>query len=198
LAEDEYRICTGERQLDWFEASALGFEVEIAEVTEEVAALAVQGPTSCALLKAAALAGVERLKPFEHARLTMSGAGAASGVEMMVSRTGFTGDLGYELWMRPADAEAVWDTLMQVGSTRALRPVGSRALNLARIEAGFLMPNLDFVSAAHTLHVGTQRSPLELGPPWLGGFGQGPFTRRAALLGGQGRGRRRHPARLDG
>jgi aminomethyltransferase len=197
LARDEYRICTGERQLDWFEASALGFEVEIAEVTEEVAALAVQGPTSCALLRAAALSGVERLKPFEHARLTMSGATAASGVEMMVSRTGFTGDLGYELWMRPADAEAVWDRLMQVGSTRALRPVGSRALNLARIEAGFLMPNVDFVSAGHTLHVGTERSPLELGLAWLVDFGKGHFTGRRALLAEQARGPRRQLVGLD-
>jgi aminomethyltransferase len=197
LTKDEYRICTGERQLDWFDASALGFEVEIAEVTEEVAALAVQGPTSCALLKAAGLSGIERLKPFEHARLTMSGGSAASSAEMMVSRTGFTGDLGYELWMRPADAEAVWDTLMEVGSTRALRPVGSRALNLARIEAGFLMPNVDFVSAAHTLHVCTERSPLELGLAWLVDFGKGHFTGRRALLAEQARGPGRQLVGLD-
>jgi aminomethyltransferase len=195
LSRGEYRVCTGERQLDWFEASALGFEVEISEITEEVAALAVQGPTSCALLKAAGLAGVERLKPFEHAQLTMSGSG--SGVEMMLSRTGFTGDLGYELWMRPADAEGVWDTLMQVGSTRALRPVGSRALNLARIEAGFLLPNVDFVSSAHTLHVGSERSPLELGLGWLVDFGKGHFTGRRALLAEQTRGPRRQLVGLD-
>jgi len=196
LGQNEYRVCTGERQLDWFAASALGFDVEISEVTESVAALAVQGPTSCALLKAAGFAGVERLKPFEHARLAMT-ASAQGALEMMVSRTGFTGDLGYELWMAPGDAEAVWDALMEVGSTRAVRAVGSRALNLARIEAGFILPNMDFVSAAHTLRVGTERSPFELGLGWLVDFGKGHFTGRRALLAEQARGPRRQLVGLD-
>ena len=184
IAPNEYRICTGERQLDWFRASALGFDVEIREVTEEVAALAVQGPTSCRLLRGVGLAGVERLKPFEHAELSMPRAAGAEGgaIRMLVSRTGFTGDLGYELWMQPADAESVWDALMEFGRSRALRPVGSRALNIARIEAGFLLPNVDFVSAAHTLYLGTERSPLELGLAWLVDFGKGHFTGRRALL----------------
>jgi len=169
IAPNEYRLCTGERQLDWLRASAIGFDVEIREVTEDVAALAVQGPTSAKLLKAVGLAGVERLKPFGHGEFTMpraAGAGAGA-IPMMVSRTGFTGDLGYELWMQPADAEAVWDALMEVGRTRAVRPVGSRALNMVRIEAGFVLPNVDFVSAAHALYLGTERSPLELGLAWL-------------------------------
>src|SRR5215831_11252494 len=94
IAPNEYRICTAERQLDWFRASALGFDVKIREVTEEIAALAVQGPTSAKLLKAVGLAGVELLKPFEHAELTMprqAGAGAGR-IPVRVSRTGFTGD----------------------------------------------------------------------------------------------------------
>ena len=116
---------------------------------------------------------------------------------MMVSRTGFTGDLGYELWMQPADAEAVWDALMEVGRTRAVRPVGSRALNMVRIEAGFVLPNLDFVSAAHTLYLGTERSPLELGLAWLVDFNKGHFTGRRALLAEQARGPRRRLVGLD-
>ena len=195
LGPNEYRVCTGERQLDWFSASAIGFDVEICEVTEEVAALAVQGPTSCKLLKAIGLTGVERLKPFEHGEFSMPRGAAAAA--MMVSRTGFTGDLGYELWMQPADAEAVWDALMAVGSTRGVRPVGSRALNMARIEAGFILPNLDFVSAAHTLYVGTERSPLELGLAWLVDFKKGHFTGRRALLAEQQRGPRRQLVGLD-
>ena len=196
LGPNEYRVCTGERQLDWFSASAIGFDVEICEVTEEVAALAVQGPTSCKLLQAIGLTGVERLKPFEHGEFSMP-RGAAAAAAMMVSRTGFTGDLGYELWMQPADAEAVWDALMAVGSTRGVRPVGSRALNMARIEAGFILPNLDFVSAAHTLYVGTERSPLELGLAWLVDFKKGHFTGRRALLAEQQRGPRRQLVGLD-
>ncbi len=199
LGANEYRLCTAEWQLDWLLASAIGFDVEIAEVTEEVAALAVQGPTSCALLKALGLAGVERLKPFELGQFVLSGAAQAAParIEMMVSRTGFTGDLGYELWMRPADAESVWDALMEEGRSRAIRPIGSRALNIARIEAGFLLPHLDFVSAAHTLHVGTERSPLELGLAWLVDFGKGHFTGRRALLAEQRRGPTRQLVGLD-
>jgi aminomethyltransferase len=197
LGPDEYRLCTAERQLDWFRASAIGFDVELREVTEDVAALAVQGPTSAKLLKAVGLAGVERLKPFEHAGLSMARSGGAGRIAMMVSRTGFTGDLGYELWMQPTDAEAVWDALLAIGSSRAVRPIGSRALNMARIEAGFVLPNLDFVSAEHTLYLGTERSPLELGLAWLVDFNKGHFTGRRALLAEQARGPRRQLVGLD-
>lgn len=199
MGPNEYRICTGERQLDWLRASAIGFDVEILEVTEDVAALAVQGPTSAKLLRAVGLAGIERLKHFAHGEFAMPRAGGAGAgaIPMMVSRTGFTGDLGYELWMQPTDAEAVWDALMEVGRTRAVRPVGSRALNMARIEAGFLLPNLDFVSAAHTLYLGTERSPLELGLAWLVDFKKGHFTGRRALLEEQRRGPTRQLVGLD-
>ena len=193
LAANEYRLCTAERQLDWLCASAIGFEVEIAEVTEDIAALALQGPTSCALLRALGFDGVERLKPFELRQFAMPPA----ALPVMVSRTGFTGDLGYELWMQPADAELVWDALMDAGSTRGIRPIGSRALNIARIEAGFLLPNLDFISAAHTLRIGTERSPLELGLGWLVDFGKGHFTGRRALLAEQAAGSKRQLVGLD-
>jgi aminomethyltransferase len=195
-APNEYRLCTAEWQLDWFRASAIGFDVEIREITEEIAALAVQGPTSAHLLRAAGLAGIERLKPFEHGQFSMQHRDAPT-IPMMVSRTGFTGDLGYELWMQPADAESVWDALMEEGRTRAVRPIGSRALNMARIEAGFVLPNLDFVSAAHTLYLGTERSPLELGLSWLVDFGKGHFTGRRALLAEAARGPRRQLVGLD-
>ena len=114
-----------------------------------------------------------------------------------MSRTGFTGDLGYELWMRPEDAEAVWDALMEAGRYCAIRPIGSRALNMARIEAGFLLPNVDFVSSERTLRVGTGRSPFELGLDWLVDFDKGHFTGRRALLEEQRRGPRRRLVGLD-
>ena len=195
LGESEYRLCTAERQLNWLLDSAVGFEVDVSEVTEDVAALSVQGPTSCALLKALGLEGVEHLKPFDLGYSHLP----AWGVEapLMVSRTGFTGDLGYEIWIRPGDAERVWDGLMEVGRDRALRPIGSRALNIARIEAGFLLPNVDFVSAEHTLRVGTERSPLELGLGWLVDFDKGHFTGRRALLEEKIRGPRRLLVGLD-
>ena len=202
LGESEFRLCTGERQLAWLLDSAIGFDVAIAEVTEEIAALSVQGPTSCAVLQSfglahgsAGLQGLDRLKPFDLAQFTVA-AGAAQ-VPLTVSRTGFTGDLGYEIWMRPADAERVWDGLMEAGRDRAVRPIGSRALNIARIEAGFLLPNVDFVSAEHTLRAGSERSPLELGLEWLVDFKKGHFTGRRALLEEKRRGARRRLVGLD-
>ena len=196
LSDTEFRLCTGERQLDWLLDSGLGFDVQITEVTEETAALAVQGPTSCAVLRAFGLSGIEQLKPFELAWFALPPAlGAAS--QIMVSRTGFTGDLGYELWMRPEDAESVWDALMDAGGECAIRPIGSRALNIARIEAGFVLPNVDFVSSERTLRIGTERSPIELGLGWLVDFNKGHFTGRRALLDEQRRGPRRRLVGLD-
>jgi aminomethyltransferase len=191
LGEGEYRLCTAERQIDWLLDSAIGFDVSIGEVTEEIAALAMQGPTSCAVLKAAGLAGVERLKPFEI------GYFALQGHKLTVSRTGFTGDLGYELWMEPASALAVWDALIEAGRSRGIRAIGSQALNMARIEAGFLMPHVDFVSAEQTIRTGRDRSPLELGLAWLIDFEKGHFVGRRSLLAERQRGPRRQLVGLD-
>lgn len=191
LAESEYRLCTAERQLDWLLDSAIGFDVQISEVTAGIAALAMQGPTSCAVLKKVGLAGVERLKPFEFGNFE------AAGLRTMVSRTGFTGDLGYELWVAPQQANALWDALMSAGRSRGIRAIGSRALNIARIEAGFLLPNVDFMSAEGSIRIGTGRSPLELGLGWLVDFGKGHFTGRRALLAQQRRGLRRQLVGLD-
>jgi len=191
LGEAEFRLCTAERQFDWLLTSALGFDVEIEEVTEAVAALAVQGPTSCAVLKALGLAGVEALKPFDIGYFHVG------GVPVTVSRTGFTGDLGYEMWMAPEDAVAVWDALMAAGRSRGVRAIGSQALNIARIEAGFISPHVDFISAEQTIRTGRDRSPLELGLGWLVNFDKGHFTGRRALLAEQRAGSRRRLVGLD-
>lgn len=191
LGESEYRLCAQERQLDWLLDSAIGYDVEIADVTEAIAGLALQGPTSCAVLRQLGLAGVERLKPFDIGSFTLEGAA------LTLSRTGFTGDLGYEVWMDPLDAELVWDRLMAAGRSRGIRPLGSRALNIARIEAGFLLPNAEFLSAERTLRVGRERSPFELGLDWLVDFEKGHFTGRRALLAEQRAGTRRRLVGLD-
>jgi aminomethyltransferase len=191
LGPADFRVCTAERQLDWFQDSAIGFDVAIEEVTGDIAALAVQGPVSCYVLKRFGLAGVERLKPFELGEF------AAGGRPLMVSRTGFTGDLGYELWMRPEHALPVWDDLLAAGRSRGLRPMGSQALNMVRIEAGFLLPNVDFVSAEHTIRVNRDRTPLELGLGWLVDFDKPHFNGRRALLAQRDRGLKRLLVGLD-
>jgi aminomethyltransferase len=191
LGATEFRLCTAERQLDWLLDSAIGFDVEIAEVTETIAALSLQGPTSCAVLKALGLTGVERLKMFDIGRFELDGAA------LTVSRTGFTGDLGYELWMDPVQAGALWDRLMAAGRPHGIRPIGSAALNMARIEAGFLQINVDFISAEHTIRTGRDRSPFELGLDWLVDLGKGHFNGRRALLAEQVLGPRRRLVGLD-
>ena len=176
LSADEFRVCTAERQLDWFLDSAIGFDVSVSEVTQEIAALALQGPTSCAILLALGLAGAELLKPFDIGHFKLD------DMELMVSRTGFTGDLGYELWITPGKALILWDRLMAAGQTRGIRPIGYQALEMARIEAGFILPNVEFVSAEHTLRLQRDRSPFELGLDWLVDLKKGHFTGRRALL----------------
>ena len=178
-------------------ASAIGFDVEIREVTEEVAALAVQGPTSCAVLKAVGLAGVERLKPFELGEFCMLRGGGAA-MTMMVSRTGFTGDLGYELWMHPARCRGGVgcadggrahprhppDRLAGRSTWRASRRGSSCRTSISS------RPRRRCTSAR-------ERSPLELGLAWLVDFKKGHFTGRRALLAEQQRGPRRQLVGLD-
>jgi aminomethyltransferase len=191
VGEQEYRLCTAERQLDWLLDSAIGFDVDISEITDQIAALALQGPTACSVLHKIGLAGVEKLKPFEF------GSFEFDGKRVMVSRTGFTGDLGYELWVDPGHAVALWDALMVAGRSRGIRAIGSRALNMVRIEAGFLLPNVDFVSAENSVRLGTSRSPLELGLAWLVDFDKGHFTGRRALLEQKRSGLKRQLVGLD-
>ena len=146
---------------------------------------------SCAVLKAAGIGDVATLPPFAIGRYDLD------GIELTISRSGFTGDLGYEIWMDPAAAEAVWDRLFEVGRSRGLRPIGSRALDIARIEAGYLSPWVDFVPAEHAIRVGRARSPLELGLERFVDFDKGHFTGRRALLEERRRGPRSCLVGLD-
>jgi aminomethyltransferase len=176
LGETEYLLCCQERHLPWLLDSAIGFDAQIAEVTEDIAALSLQGPTSFAVLRAAGFGAAGGLRPFQLAAYP-SGAGT-----LTISRTGFTGDLGYELWTTPDRALELWDLLFQAGALHGIRPIGSNALNLARIEAGFIITNLDFVPADQAVRNDRARSPFELGLDWMPDFGKGHFNGRRALL----------------
>ena len=176
LSENDYRLCCYTRALDWLMWTAEGFDVTICEETAEVAALAVQGPTSCAVLKAMGFSGIELLKPFGMAYFNFSGS------QLMVSRTGFTGDLGYEVWMEPNLGEIFWDALFDAGKLYGIRAIGSSALDMLRIEAGFLQAGVDFVPADEAIRSGRSRSPFELGLGWLVSFDKPVFNGRKALL----------------
>ena len=191
LSRGDYRLCAQERCLDWLLTSALGLDLTIIDETAEVAALAVQGPTSCAALRAMGLEGLEALRPFGLRHYPFDGG------ELMVSRTGFTGDLGYEVWVAPAHAEALWDALFAAGRNHLIRPMGNAALELARIEAGFIQAGVDFVPAEQVVRHGRARSPFELGLDWLVDFDKGHFTGRGALLRERAQGSRFRFLRLD-
>ncbi len=191
LHEGDYRLCSQERQLDWLTRSAPGFDVSIVEDTHDVAALAFQGPTSCAVLKKMGLAGIERLAPFGIAYFPFAGG------ELMVSRTGYTGDLGYELWIDPSRALDLWDALFKAGEHHGIRPMGTRALEVSRIEAGFLQAGVDFLPADRAVRLDRTRSPFELDLGRLVDFNKPNFTGRRALLEEQKRGSRFRLVRLD-
>ena len=160
LADNDYRLCAYAHAIDWLHWSTLGFDVTVEDETAGVAALAVQGPTSCATLKAMGLDGIEQLKPFGLTEFDFE------GETLMVSRTGFTGDLGYELWIAPHKAEALWDRLFEAGQPYVIKPFGTDALEMARIEAGFLQAGVDFMPAEEVVRRGRSRSPFELGLSW--------------------------------
>ena len=171
----DYLLCCQERHQPWLRASSLGYDVTVEEQTDAVAALSLQGPCSATVLLAAGF-DVTALKPFRLQRFPF-----ADG-EITISRTGFTGDLGYELWLDPAQALPLWDHLMASGAPWGLRPVGSDALNLARIEAGFIIANSDFIPADQALREDRVRSPFELGLGWMIDWDKGHFSGRRALL----------------
>ena len=159
--------------------------------TEAVAALALQGPTSGAVLKALGLAGVGELTPFAMRDWPFAGG------ELLVSRTGFTGDLGYELWIAPERAEVLWDRLFEAGAPYGIKPMGTLALEMSRIEAGFIQAGVDFLPADRAVRTDRTRSPFELDLGWLVDFGKRNFTGRRTLLEEQRRGSRYRLVRLD-
>lgn len=176
FSETEFRLFCQERQYLWLWESAVGFDVTIDDLSDEIAGLALQGPTSFAVLKRMGLEDVAALRTFDVADF------AFGDGTLTVSRTGFTGDLGYELWIPPERALELWDALWEAGRLHGLRPIGSAALDLARIEAGFIATNIDFVAKDHALRPNRGRSPFELGLGRLVDFGKGHFTGCRALL----------------
>ncbi len=191
LREGDYRLCSQERHYDWLLASALGFDVSVKEETADVAGLAVQGPTSYSVLRQMGLEGLDELKPFGLMHFDFDGA------ELMVSRTGFTGDLGYELWIEPGKAELLWDDLFAAGQLYGIRAIGVHALEMSRVEAGYLAAFQDFLPAKSTVRTGRTRSPLELGLEWLVDFKKPNFNGRRALAEEKRRGSTWRLVKLD-
>ena len=161
LGEDSFRLAANDPNLAWLEDNAYGMDVHIEDTTEEIAVLSLQGPTSRDLLNAVIAEDITDLGFFRWTDATIDGS------RVMVGRTGFTGDLGYEIWLAPRDAERIWDIFMDIGSAYAIRAAGIHALDVARIEAGLLVADVDYIPANKTMFDVQKSSPLELGFGWL-------------------------------
>ena len=175
LGENDYRWTAADPSLRWFRQNALGLDVRIDDISEQTAALALQGPTSGKLLKAAADASITNLKYF---RVTH---GKIAGVPVDISRTGYTGDLGYEIWMPWKDAVRVWDKLMNEGEMFDAHPAGMIALDIARIEAGLILIEVDYTSSKKALIESQKYSPAEIGLGKLVDLKKDNFVGRDAL-----------------
>jgi len=183
LEENVYRWTAADPSLRWFTQNAVGLEVQIEDISESVAALAVQGPTSGRLLKQLVEgADIETLKYF---RVTK---GRIAGIPVEVSRTGYTGDLGYEIWMSAEEALKIWDALIDQGKAFDVKPAGMLALDVVRIEAGLLLIDIDFNSAKKALIEPQKYSPFEMGLGRLVSLEKNRFIGQAALNAEQKRG----------
>jgi len=176
LEENRYRWTAADPNLRWFRQNAIGLDVQIEDITEQVAALALQGPTSGKLLKSVAEADIENLKYFRKT------SGRIAGVTVDISRTGYTGDLGYEIWMPWQDAVKVWDALMDTGRRFDIHPTGMLALDVARIEAGLILADVDYISSKKALISSQKYSPAEVGLAKLVHYDKPNFIGREALL----------------
>ena len=175
LGEQTFRWTAADPSLRWFRQNAEGMNVQIEDVSEAVAAIALQGPTSAKLLRAVARADIDRLKYFRVI------GGTIDGVDVDISRTGYTGDLGYEIWMPAERALTVWDALMDGGRPFDAKPAGMLALDVARIEAGLLLIEVDFFSSRKAMIASQMYTPSELGMLRLVSLDKGRFIGQRAL-----------------
>ncbi len=175
LGESEYRWTAADPSLRWFRQNALALDVNIEDISEQLAALALQGPTSGKLLHAVTDADVANLKYFRVTR------GEIAGVPVDISRTGYTGDLGFEIWMPWTNAGKVWDELIKKGKAFDIHPAGMIAMDVARIEAGLILIEVDYTSSKKALIASQKYSPAEIGLRKLVDLKKDNFVGREAL-----------------
>jgi aminomethyltransferase len=175
LGENEYRWTAADPSLRWFQQNVLALDVKIEDISERIAALALQGPMSGRTLRAVTDAAIDQLKYFRVTR------GKIAGVPVDISRTGYTGDLGFEIWMPWIDAVKVWDALIDKGQAFDIHPAGMIALDIARIEAGLILIEVDYISSKKAVIESQKYSPFEVGLGKLVDLKKENFVGREAL-----------------
>jgi aminomethyltransferase len=193
VAEDEFFWTAADPQVRWLTLNARGLNVGIEDVTESLAAVALQGPFARAVLEEATEEPFDDLRYFKRrASKLLAGSGGKDGgtapIEVGVSRTGYTGDLGYEVWIPVERAAEAWDALMTAGRAYGIRPAGMLALDVVRLEAGLVLLEVDYTSARHALNPEQNYSPFELGMGKLVALDKADFVGRLALRREQARG----------
>jgi len=177
VGQDQFRITAADPSLRWIQDCGAGLEAEVVDASKSQAALAIQGPNARRILLEVAVSDDLAQLPFYY--LTQGEIGSAP---ITITRTGYTGDLGYEIWMDAEDALEVWDRVMSAGADYGLLPAGLAALDVARIEAGLLLIEVDYVSSLKALTESRRSSPYELGLGWTVSLDSGDFVGRRALL----------------
>lgn len=182
LGEQSFRLTSAEPNFRWLGDNARQLDVSIDDVSDRVASLALQGPNARVILEQVLAQSLTDLRYF---RLTT---GTIADCAVTITRTGYTGDLGYEVWLDATDAQAIWDALVAVGTDYGITPCGILALDMARIEAGLLLLDVDYVSARRALIAPQKSSPLELSLDWTVAFDKPQFNGRKALRAERSRG----------
>ncbi len=174
-AENEFFVTSADPSFSWFSRFMRGYNVELTEISDEIAGLALQGPTSRDILKQVCDADLDNLKFFSTTKAKIAGA------EIYISRTGYTGDLGYELWAENKDALKLWDAIMDAGRNYDIRPAGLDALDNTRVEAGLILKDVDYFNSLHALTDDRTSSPYEISLGWTVDLKRAPFNGQAAL-----------------
>jgi aminomethyltransferase len=175
LEDDRFRLTSAHPNLRWLHQNAVGMEVDIADETTETAALSLQGPSAREILAEVADVDLAGLRFFRGTPARLG------GIPVTVTRTGYTGDLGFEIWVANERAEPLWDLLVATGAPYGLLPTGLLAMDVARIEAGLLLIDVDYVSARRAMIEPQKSSPFELNLGWTVARDKGPFVGQRAL-----------------
>ena len=183
LDETRFRVTAADPSYRWFALNATGLDVEIDDISEATAGLALQGRLSRHVLERATGEDWFDLRYFRRRPTTIQ------GIDVDVTRTGYTGDLGYEIWIPVEGALAVWDHLFEVGADYGIRPAGIQALDICRLEASLILIEAEYTSARHAFAPELKYSPFEIGLGRLVKFDKtADFTGKRALLAEQAAG----------
>jgi aminomethyltransferase len=174
-AEHEFFVTSADPSFSWFARFRRGYDIELIDISDQIAGLALQGPTSRDILKHVCDADLDSLKYFSTAKAK------ADGFDLYISRTGYTGDLGYELWVENEHALKLWDAVMDAGRNYDIRPAGLDALDVTRVEAGLILKDVDYFNALHALIDNRTSSPYEISLGWTVNLNREPFNGQAAL-----------------